>query len=31
MKLHLGCGKKYIDGFTHVDLQDYDHIDYRNY
>ena len=29
MKLHLGCGRKYIEGFKHVDLQDFDHIDYR--
>ena len=29
MKLHLGCGKKYIEGFTHVDLLDFDHIDYK--
>jgi predicted SAM-dependent methyltransferase len=29
MKLHLGCGKKYIKGFKHVDLLDYSHIDYR--
>lgn len=29
MKLHLGCGKKYIDGFKHVDLQDLEHIDYK--
>ena len=29
MKLHLGCGKKYIDGFKHVDLQDLPHIDYK--
>ena len=29
MKLHLGCGKKYIPGFVHVDLQDFEHIDYR--
>ncbi len=29
MKLHLGCGKKYIDGFKHVDLQDFEHIDYK--
>ncbi len=28
-KLHLGCGKKYIPGFIHVDLADYPHIDYR--
>lgn len=29
MKLHLGCGKRYIPGFVHVDLDDYPHIDYR--
>ncbi|SNQ62974.1 Methyltransferase family protein [Candidatus Methanoperedens nitroreducens] len=29
-KLHLGCGKRYIPGFTHVDLADYPHIDYRH-
>ena len=29
MKLHLGCGKKYIKGFKHVDLLDYSHIDYK--
>ena len=29
MKLHLGCGRKYIPGFVHVDLQELDHIDYR--
>jgi predicted SAM-dependent methyltransferase len=29
MKLHLGCGKKYIKGFHHVDLLDYSHIDYK--
>lgn len=28
-KLHLGCGKVYIPGFTHVDLMDFDHVDYR--
>lgn len=27
MKLHLGCGKKYIPDFKHVDLQSFDHID----
>jgi len=30
MKLHLGCGKRYIPGFIHVDLSDYPHIDYRH-
>jgi predicted SAM-dependent methyltransferase len=29
MKLHLGCGKKFIKGFKHVDLLDFGHIDYR--
>jgi predicted SAM-dependent methyltransferase len=29
MKLHLGCGKKYIKGFLHVDLLDLSHIDYK--
>jgi len=30
MNLHLGCGKRYIPGFVHVDLDDYPHIDYRH-
>jgi len=29
MKLNLGCWKRYIPGFVHVDLADYDHIDYK--
>jgi hypothetical protein len=29
MKLHLGCGARYIPGFVHVDLADFPHIDYR--
>jgi len=28
VKLHLGCGKRYIPGFVHVDVVNYDHIDY---
>lgn len=28
-KLHLGCGKRYIPGYIHIDLSDYEHIDYR--
>jgi predicted SAM-dependent methyltransferase len=28
MKLHLGCGKKYIPGFVHVDALPYDHVDH---
>jgi len=29
MKLHLGCGDKYIPGFVHVDAEDYPHVDHR--
>jgi ubiquinone/menaquinone biosynthesis C-methylase UbiE len=29
MKLHLGCGKRIIPGFVHVDLADYEHIDHK--
>ncbi len=28
MKLHLGCGKRFIPGWTHVDGLKFDHIDY---
>ena len=30
MKIHLGCGKRYLPGFVHVDLIDAPHIDYRH-
>lgn len=30
MKLHLGCGKRYMPGYEHVDLNDFDHIDYKH-
>lgn len=30
MKLHLGCGKRYIPGFMHIDLAKLPHIDYRH-
>lgn len=30
MKLHLGCGKRYIPGFIHVDLDKSPHIDYQH-
>ena len=30
MNLHLGCDKRYIPGFTHIDLAEYPHIDYRH-
>lgn len=29
LQLHLGCGKRYIPGFVHVDLADYPHVDHR--
>lgn len=29
MKLHLGCGERYLEGYIHIDLGDYDHIDYQ--
>jgi len=30
MKLHLGCGKRYLEGFIHIDLDDHDHINYKS-
>ena len=30
MKLHLGCGKRYFPGWVHVDIADFDHIDYKS-
>ena len=29
MKLHLGCGKRFIPGFVHIDLAKFDHIDHQ--
>jgi len=28
MKLHLGCGKRHIPGYIHIDAVDYPHIDH---
>ena len=28
MKLHLGCGKRFIPGYIHVDAVDYPHVDH---
>ena len=30
MNLHLGCGKRFLSGFIHIDLADYKHIDYKH-
>lgn len=30
LQVHLGCGKRYIPGFVHVDLADFPHIDHRS-
>lgn len=29
IKLHLGCGPKYIPGFIHVDVEKYSHVDHQ--
>lgn len=28
MKLHLGCGNRYIEGYVHIDAVEFDHIDH---
>lgn len=30
MKLHLGCGKRYIPGFIHIDIGNYEHLDFKH-
>ena len=30
MKLHLGCGKRYLTGFTHIDIENFKHIDFNS-
>jgi predicted SAM-dependent methyltransferase len=29
VKLHVGCGKRYLPGWTHVDVLPFDHIDHQ--
>ncbi|MDR0987219.1 MAG: methyltransferase domain-containing protein [Ruminococcus sp.] len=29
VKLHLGCGKRFLPGYVHIDLADFPHIDYK--
>ena len=28
LKLHIGCGKKYISGYKHLDVIDFEHVDF---
>jgi len=30
VQLHLGCGKRHLPGFVHIDLSEFPHIDYRS-
>jgi len=30
LKLHLGCGERYLEGFVHIDIDDKEHIDFPN-
>ena len=30
LRLHLGCGKRYLPGYKHIDYSSYDHIDYKS-
>lgn len=30
MRLHLGCGKRYLPGWIHIDLAPWPHIDFQN-
>lgn len=30
IRLHLGCGKKFMPGYIHIDLNDFNHLDYKH-
>ena len=30
VKLHIGCGKRYLKGYVHIDINEFEHIDYRS-
>jgi len=30
MKLHLGCNKRFLSGYTHIDLAEYQHINFKH-
>ena len=30
MKLHLGCGKRFLKGYTHIDIDYHEHIDFQS-
>jgi predicted SAM-dependent methyltransferase len=30
MKLHLGCGKRYLKSYVHIDIADFPHVDYKS-
>ena len=29
MKLHIGSGSRYLEGYIHIDIAEYDHIDIK--